>query len=139
MRIAICDDQPMMCEEINTKLKRYAEQKHCAVDAIIFHTGKELLSSKHLFDIVFLDIELENENGIEIAESYRMEHKGRIIFLTSHIEEMPNGYKVRAFRFLVKPINEAILYEAMDSAVQEIVLDKPMMVQEDGNDILIHF
>ena len=63
----------------------------------IYLLGEALLSSGENYDIVLLDIELKNENGLEIAALLRKRSRAKIIFITSHIEEIPNGYKVRAF------------------------------------------
>lgn len=138
MRIAICDDQPLMCKETEKYLSEYSTQYQYKVDIEVFFSGASLLFSNTSFDIVFLDIEMEKENGIEIAEQYSKVQKGRIIFLTSHVEEMPNGYKVRAFRFLVKPIDRALFFEAVESAAKEIAMDKQIMVQEEGMEFFIH-
>lgn len=137
MRIAICDDQPLMCHDIEKNLEEYALKYHCDIKIDSFYSGAELLLVDTAFDIIFLDIELGTENGIKVAEQYRMEHKGKIIFLTSHIEEMPNGYKVRAFRFLVKPIQQDLFFEALHSAAKEIVVDRQIVVQEEGKNFLI--
>ena len=137
MKIAICDDQPLMCKEVEKQLQEYAAQNQSEIDIEIFYMGSSLLASEIDFDIIFLDIELEQEHGIEIAEQYIAEHTGHIIFLTSHIEEMPNGYKVRAFRFLIKPIDRTLFEEAIGSAIKEIMLDKQIIVQDNGKDFTI--
>ncbi len=138
MYIAICDDQPLMCKEVEKQLQEYAAQNIAEMEIDTFYRGSDLLSANSNFDILFLDIELEQEHGIEIAEQYIAEHTGHIIFLTSHIEEMPNGYKVRAFRFLIKPIDRILFEEAVRSAIKEIMSDKQLIVQENGKDFIIH-
>lgn len=69
--------------------------------------GEDLLASDYnKYQIIFLDIELKNENGIDIAEKIRKTNENvEIIFLTAFIQYAVDGYKVKAYRFLVKPVN----------------------------------
>ena len=61
-------------------------------------------------------------NGMQIAGFLRKKHNGEfIIFLTSHIEFMPNAFKVKAFRFLNKPIDIEKFEEAVLEAEKEIL------------------
>lgn len=49
------------------------------------------------FDILLLDIEMENMNGIELAKRIRKDHnRAEIIFITSHFEFVWEGYEVDA-------------------------------------------
>lgn len=97
-----------------------------------------MLSSGKNYDIILLDIELKKENGLEIAALLRKRSRAKIIFISSHIEEMPNGYKVRAFRFLTKPIKEALFKEAIDSAIEEISSVKKLELESDCGMIIVH-
>jgi len=70
---------------------------------------------------MLLDIEMPVLDGFQLAQRFRDEERTtQIIFLTSHTEMMSHGYKVRAFRFLTKPVNEADFEEALDDAFVEI-------------------
>ncbi|MDC9428716.1 two-component system response regulator RgaR, partial [Clostridioides difficile] len=56
-------------------------------------------------DIIFLDIQMKDINGIEVAKKIRkFDEKVEIIFTTAFSEYAPQGYEVRAYRYLVKPI-----------------------------------
>lgn len=137
MRVAVCDDQPLICREVEQHLRDFEVHYHCNMEISVYQTGKALLSADILFHIIFLDIELDKENGIEVAEQYRKNNDSLIIFLTSHVEEMPNGYKVRAFRFLVKPINIKLFHEALNAAIDEINSERKLQVQSDEKTIII--
>ncbi len=138
MKIAICDDHSFMCNEVERRLKDYIIEYHCELSIEFFYTGAALLLAASSFDIVFLDIELKRENGIEIAEQFGKISRGKIIFLTSHIEEMPNGYKVKAFRFLTKPINKKLFIEAVSSAIEEISSEKKIELYNDDKIVVVH-
>lgn len=117
MKIAICDDEQIICDEIKKKLVSI----NPAYDITIFYSGEQLLGSKKIFDLIVLDIEMDTLSGMETAESLRKKNNnGLIIFLTSHVEFMPDAFKVKAFRFLSKPIELDKFNEAIYEAEKEI-------------------
>ena len=135
--IAICDDIPQICEEVYRLVAEQLGKREIDIRIHTFHSGQAMLNSGIVFDILFLDIELERENGLEVAREYTYKRETRIIFLTSHVEEMPNGYKVRAFRFLTKPIDTKHFEEALFSAISDMERDKRFEVtDEDGEHII---
>lgn len=135
--IAICDDIPQICDKVYQLVTEQLLKNDIDIRVHTFHSGQALLESGIVFDILFLDIELEKENGLEVAKQYPYKKETRIIFLTSHIEEMPNGYKVRAFRFLTKPMDTKHFEEALFSAIRDIEHDKRFTVtDEDGEHII---
>lgn len=98
MKVAICDDEKYICLMTEKLLMKYVKNTSREMSCHIYLSGKALLSAEESYDIVLLDIELKNENGLEIAALLRKRSRAKIIFITSHIEEMPYGYKVKAFR-----------------------------------------
>ncbi len=130
MNIAICDDEKIHCEITHKHIQNYMQTRYLTFNITYFMSAKSLLSSNKKFDILFMDIELGTENGLEATLEYQKQNKCLIILLTSHIEEMPNGYKVKAFRFLVKPIDQILLSEALDSALIEINNRKVLQIYD---------
>lgn len=117
MIIAVCEDEEIFLQIIRNKILDYARQKGIEAEIKLFFSGTAFAKSEEHFDIVFMDIELGNESGMDIINAYRKNHKSINIILTSHTEEIANGYKVRAFRFLSKPIQDQAFEEALDEAV----------------------
>lgn len=74
-----------------------------------FHSGKELLRCPNEYDI---------------------------IFLTSHTEYMPDAFKVKAFRFLAKPLDEEHLKEALTDAQKELADVKKIIINNFGREML---
>ncbi len=59
-------------------------------------------------DVVFMDIGIKGENGIECAKIITdMAPKTKIIFATAHAEYMPQAFELYAFDYLVKPFDLA--------------------------------
>lgn len=135
--IAICDDIPQICEEVHRLVSEQLLKRDIDIRIHTYTSGQALFDAGMVFDILFLDIELGQESGLEVARDYPYKQETRIIFLTSHVEEMPNGYKVRAFRFLTKPIDTKHFEEALFSAIKDIEQDKRFTVtDEDGEHII---
>ncbi|MGN0374596.1 MAG: LytR/AlgR family response regulator transcription factor [Butyrivibrio sp.] len=108
MNIAICDDNMECTNRILQLLIPYRETEEINVDTYL--SGKEFLEAKDKipqYDIIFLDIEMPVVSGIEVAEKLRRAgNKTLIIFITSHLNYVSDTFRLGAFQFLVKPIDE---------------------------------
>lgn len=115
MRIAVLDDE----QEWRQKVGDYLEQNRTD-EFDVYAEGKALLASHRRYDLIFLDIELNGENGFDIATEYcRIYPQTLIVILTTHRELSRQGYQINAFRY----IDKLFLYEideVLDSAQQRI-------------------
>lgn len=126
-KIAVCDDEQIFIDDVVTKLKEQSEQ--CEISE--YTSGEELLGSSLDFNIIFLDIEMTGINGINTAFSLReRKYDGMIIFLTSHTEFMPDAFKVKAFRFLDKPLDNEKFNEAFSEAKKEILNTEHILLSD---------
>jgi len=61
---------------------------------------------KYRPEVVFMDIDLNGESGLDCAKTItELEPKVKIIFATAHSEFMANAFEIYAFDYLVKPFN----------------------------------
>ena len=128
MRIAICDDEKIITEHLRTLIM----ERLPGVKTDLFLSGKELLSSDKYYDIIFLDVEMPEPDGFETARLLRARDRGEIlIFLTGHRDMVYEAFKVNTFRYLLKPIQEEDLFEALDAAKQQ--LEKTDKRQEEAS------
>lgn len=126
-KIAVCDDEQIFVDDVVKKLKEQSEQ--CEISEYI--SGEELLNSPLEFDMIFLDIEMTGINGINAAFALRERgYDGMIIFLTSHTEFMPDAFKVKAFRFLDKPLDIEKFNEAFSEAKKEIMNTEHILLSD---------
>jgi len=112
MRIDLVDD--IASERNSLKARLDAQLARLSLDAGIFPfaCGTDFLSAaeKERFDLVFLDIYLENENGVDTAEELRrFDGDYIIVFTTTSPDHALDGYRVRALHYLVKPYDDAVL------------------------------
>lgn len=131
--IAVLDDK--LEEALQTKklLVPYLEKRNIEYERIdVFQEGKALLESEKHYDMLFLDIEVGEENGIEIARILREKNPEMIIIVvTSYIKYSIEGYKIQAARYLLKPIAPSLLYSELDEVLKEL-LDKPAIVLQEN-------
>lgn len=129
IKIAICDDD----EIIRNEIKRTLEEIKPDYEIYTYSSGEEFLESRELFHIIFLDIEMKEMDGMKTAEALReRENDAHVIFITSHIECMATAFKVKAFRFLNKPIDRDAFREAVLEAEKEIMKNKSVIIETEG-------
>lgn len=134
LTIAVCDDDVVVCRHI----KKLLQDRNSDYAIDVYGSGEELIKSAKEYDIIFLDIEMRQINGLKTAKILRnMKREDYIIFLTSHTECMPDAFKVRAFRFLNKPIQIKKFTEAITEAEKEILRNEKVIIPSQGRMILV--
>ncbi|MBR6622387.1 MAG: response regulator transcription factor [Ruminococcus sp.] len=134
MNIAICDDEDRSLRDIYSKLLNI--DSRLVIDT--FYSGKKLLLSKKKYDIVILDIDMEELDGMKTAELLRQEKRTEyLIFLTGHSEFMQDAFKVKAFRYLIKPADPEELKESLISISEENMDNVSFIVKDSGSSISI--
>lgn len=133
MRVAICDDEKIFQEQLKNELDQYFHSLDIWVDC--YGRGEELLANyeNKQYDIVFLDIEMDGLDGLQVARE--MHHLNRdlpIIMVTTHTELALEGYEVQAFRFLAKPIDRKKLHSALQAVEAVLHDDEKLCIASDG-------
>lgn len=114
MKVAICDNDRLICEDIERLIYKINPE----ISTQIFTSSLELMDSSDDFAIYLLDI--KGIRGLDIARSIRNRHSECIIiFLTGYREYMEAAFDVNAFHYLVKPINPERFTTIFTRAVNE--------------------
>lgn len=126
VKIAICDDDPQMLKNVDSKIKSYLQKNKIPGSTLQYESGDLLsydLQEKKHFDLVFLDIEMPlSKNGMEVAkEINRLLPHCLIVFLTSHQKYALDAFKVRAFRYVLKSSIQEDLEENIKDAIDYIL------------------
>lgn len=116
MRIAICDDEKEICELLYGSVKRQCPE----ASICCYSSGAKLLIAEYAPDILFLDIQMEQKNGMEVARELRQRGaKTILIFVTALEEYVFSAFDVGAFHYLVKPFSEEKFASVLDRAVSQ--------------------
>lgn len=132
--IAICDDETVYAESLREELLKTKYK----FDISVFESGEALLGSEKEFQIVFLDVAMGNLNGFQTAELLRNKgYQGFIIFLTSHVENFTEAFRVKSFRYLIKPLQREKLEEALNAIETELEDTKEVCVVYKGAPVFV--
>lgn len=107
LRIAIVEDEDEFIQQIQGFISKYIEEFSVEIETAVFHDGQEILSNyQPVFDIILLDIEMPNINGMDAAEEIRkIDPDVVLMFITNMAKYAIRGYSVGALDFVMKPIS----------------------------------
>lgn len=118
IKIAICDDEAVSRENMEMMCRAFFEEREISVgmpEIHVFASGKEMTASGGDYDILLLDIEMPEQDGIRIKEFFETNRKRtRIIFTTSHRERVLEAFGKNVVSFLVKPFCKEDFQKAME-------------------------
>lgn len=146
MRVAICDDEAVCIARALDIATDYAEERKDK--DIVFETFSEaetLLKATRengSYDIYILDIVMPGMNGITLGQALRNEGvDSKIIYLTSSEEYALESFRVRAFDYILKPIEKQTFYTVMDEVISSINIkkDKALIVKTKYNNARITY
>ncbi|NSG11492.1 response regulator transcription factor [Blautia producta] len=124
LNIAICDDDIQTTGQLEMLIQNIAKKNFIDADIEVFWNGESLTDAVvagDSFDIIYLDIEMDKEDGISAAKKIRIYDKNvLIIYVTSHENHMKESFAVRPFQFLVKPVNENQMEACFKAAYEDI-------------------
>ena len=128
IQIAICDDDANVTENIHRYIQEKGKQlKEEALDVSIFDSGVDFLrtiDSGLVFHIVFMDIQMDGVNGIEVGKILRSKPDGDdtiLIFISYHDCYYEKLAQVGSFRFLKKPISIDKLDDVFSRALRQAI------------------
>ena len=118
MKIAICEDDAFMAETLKEYVKEFLDSKELLHTIEWFETASKFYASTEAYDLIFLDYELPDSNGMEIAKNLRkINNKSTIIFTTSFSEYVFQSFEVNTFRYLVKPVTKEDVETTMTALI----------------------
>ncbi len=122
MNIAVCDSNELGRSSIILFLHKYFSNKSISYEISEFKSGENLLhefDAEKYFDLIFLDIYMNDVLGIEVAQSLRSRnYRGDIIFAAASDKFAVAGYEVGASAYLLKPHSAKKFNAALDKILK---------------------
>lgn len=114
IKIAVCDDEPVICQHLKEMVSAILEQWNEPFKIICYTNAASLLFSSLNYDLIFLDIQMPGLDGVGLAKRLRgQKFDGDLIFVTVLQEHMPDAFEVEAADYLCKPVDEGRLKRAL--------------------------
>lgn len=117
IKIAVCDDDGETLETARNLILKWSKERNIPVEVTAYDNGDSLIfaNSRNGADIIFLDIIMPLLNGMETAREIRNADTAvKIVFLTSSPEFALESYEVKAYDYLLKPVNYDRVSKVLD-------------------------
>lgn len=124
LNIAICDDENVIINQIEGLLLEIERRSSIELEMDVFYSGealqKSVLSGKR-YDLIYLDIQMEGENGIDTAKSLRIIDKDfLLVYVSGYDKYLMELFQLDVLQFIKKPIKPRLFKEVFWEAYQKI-------------------
>lgn len=132
IKIGICDDEVIVARQLRKRVKKVMEKRNRKCEVFTFLSGVELLKKVPILDLIFLDIEMPELDGIEIGrEILKINPVCKIIIATGSELRFKETFKINTFRFITKPFDDLEIEEALDSYHSTLIGGEKISVFKD--------
>lgn len=144
LKVAICDDEMKVANEVEQCILRYGSENN--IDFLIdkYSSGEALLKADLSFDVIFLDIIMNNIDGIETGRTIKNNNiKTHIVYITNFTNYSMSAHKVHAFDFIEKPIDYLKISEVLGDLVKymsdsQVTAEYIRVVTDSGVETLVN-
>lgn len=113
-KIAICDDSEADRQYVAGLAAKWAASAGHTIQTALFSSAENFLfhyAEKNDYDILLLDIEMGEMDGVTMAKKLRRDNDTvQIVFITGYSDYISEGYEVAALHYLVKPVKQEKLF-----------------------------
>lgn len=138
MNIGICDDDILQLKYIKRIISSIElnETINIYTFSLAQNLVDEIQKNAKLMDILFLDIEIGNDNGIDIAKIILSKMPNLIIiFISSYTQYVSRAFQISAFQYLIKPIDKNILVEELQRAIEKYKVQNMQIILHNQEEI----
>ena len=139
-RIAVCDDEQLQLQSLTQKLNLYADARHVKFHIVTYPSAESFLfdfEENRNIDLLLLDIEMAEMNGIELAKKVRTDNEMiQICFITGYPDYMNQGYDVEALHYLQKPVSTDKFFEILDRFMKAVEMQPRFFLFSVGKEVV---
>ncbi|MCI8598331.1 MAG: response regulator transcription factor [Lachnospiraceae bacterium] len=124
-KIGICDDDQVLCAQLEKQICQISKEMAVKVETEVWCSGESIqndLNKGVQLDLIFLDIELAQRNGIEVGQFIRNEMediKTHIVYISAKQNYAMQLFQVQPLDFLIKPVTEMQLKEVLTRSIRQ--------------------
>ena len=110
MKVAFVDNNQQDMDTLISSIVKYSNESFDITSYDTYSNGESFLSEfcADKYDIVFLDIFMDNISGVDVAfEIRKTDQNIKVVFCTTSNEFATESYQVDAFYYLVKPFSDS--------------------------------
>ncbi len=124
IRVAVVEDETALYDYYGKMVEAWGRTRNVRLSTTFVGSAEEFLfkyDRQSVFDIIFLDVCMSGMSGMELAHEIRRSDRNvQIVFLTGKTEYVFEGYEIGAVRYLVKPVAESGLAQALDACMEKL-------------------
>lgn len=126
MKIGLVEDNPQEQEKLESYIKEYCSKENIPYSLTVYSSAEEYFPHiNEKLDLMFLDIELPGQNGMDIPRKIRTINKDMIIvFVTNMAQYAVTGYEVEALDFIVKPLKQGLFNIKFNRIIDKIAKEE---------------
>lgn len=148
LNIGICDDDNVQIEYVEKLINEYSQNFDSEFQVHTYNNEQMLMDAikKIKHNILFMDVEIDKANGIDISKRIQdIQDDISFVFISGHTSYSLDAYVVEPVHYLVKPINRAEFFVALDRAIKknkrlkyENYFNDFILINSDGTSIRIN-
>lgn len=121
MRILICDDEKSIADSVKELVSTHLKSKDIEAEFDVFYSTAEIAESRTRYDMAFLDVQIDELDGTEVAKILRKSNPHIILFIITAFDRyLDSAMDINVFRFITKPIEKSRLEGSIDKALKMI-------------------
>ena len=139
-KIAICDDSSADTLYLQNLVSMWAKNIEEKVEIQTFLSAEAFwfqYEADKSFDILLLDIEMAEMDGVTLARNVRSGNQEvQIVFITGYNDYIADGYEVEALHYLLKPVQEEKLLAVLERAMVKLARNEQTLTLETPDGIV---
>ena len=125
VRVAVCDDDPYILNQMREWLFRIADQMEMQIESDFYQDGSEILDgikADRPYHLIFMDVEMSEVDGLYAARRIReMDKRVLIVYISNHRDHAVDSFAAKPLTYLVKPLTWECFMDIFQQSYEEIL------------------